>query len=71
MNFLKDNCWWKVGNGGSINIWSDRWVQGFPSLDVYRLPSLLYVRQLMSDFCSNWNVDLVNYIPPRDFQCHF
>ena len=57
---LKANCLWQVGNGGSINIWSDRWVKELLSLEEYRHSSLLYVSQLISAFLNTQNVDLLN-----------
>lgn len=63
---LKMNCFWQVGNGGSINIWPDWWVKDFPTLEDYRQPSLLYVSQFISAFSDTWNVDLLNSIFPSE-----
>lgn len=55
-----------MGNGGSINIWVDRWVKEFSSLEEYRMPSLVYVSHLISAFSDNRNANLINSIFPPE-----
>jgi hypothetical protein len=61
---LKKGCFWNIGNGASINIWTDRWIQPqFGSSICSKKPTdtpLQMVMELMDTENRGWKADIIH-----------
>ena len=60
---VKAGCWWQVGNGTSICIWTDRWLPRPSTFQVISPPASLpldsKISSLINPDSGDWNVTLI------------
>ena len=66
LNIIRKGCKWQVGNGASINIWTDKWLNGLSTFKVLTklntLPNQSSVSLLIDSETGEWHDQLVRQV---------